>query len=481
MTTDGLAVRQPLRLRSDPSRVVAHLFVPGHALSSNEGHASAVVEQLRSLDEEQVALALAEIRRRFDGRHRDLDTTLRAHADRIRNRLAPGEKLSEDRWLLLGATFTQEFALEAAAVCNPSMFLLDTPASTGSVAAFAMSVRQIGEGHRSSIGFRTGTIDRDGCVAIDERSPFATTGSTERGELEADLLRDGSEAADWVLDRLSPRFTEADLNAKLDELNAQRDTRRGVAAVVERMRASAARTYTTAFPASSGLSERVLHPATATESHGVEDARFVRLTESDGHDRWCASYTAFNGTSIAQQLLLTDDFVTFRSSPLLGRAAANKGLALFPRTIDGEYVALTRFDGANNAIARSQDVHRWPSATRIEHPRAAWETVQVGNCGSPIETEAGWLVLTHGVGPMRTYSIGAWLLDLDDPCRLVGHLDEPLLAPSTLEQDGYVPNVVYSCGAVLHGEHLVIPYGISDASIGFATACVAELLDAMVR
>jgi predicted GH43/DUF377 family glycosyl hydrolase len=284
-----------------------------------------------------------------------------------------------------------------------------------------------------------------------------------------------------VLDRLGPHFTADDLASRLVELGDQRDTRRGVEDDVARLRSIAARTYTTTFPTTSTVAERVLHPATAAESNGVEDARFVRVVGDDWPASYCATYTAFDGIAISQQLLTTNDFITFTSSPLLGLAAANKGLALFPRKIDGDYRALTRYDGANNAVARSSDLNHWPSARPIDHPRAAWETVQVGNCGSPIETDHGWLVLTHGVGPMRTYSIGAWLLDLDDPSRLIGHLSTPLLTPSADEQDGYVPNVVYSCGALLHGDHLVLPYGIGDASIGFATASLCEVLDHMVR
>jgi predicted GH43/DUF377 family glycosyl hydrolase len=482
VTGTELATRQALRLDRDPSRVVADLFVPGHALPGQGGRASQVVDQVRSLDDHEVELALAGIGDRFGHRHRDLVGTLRRNADRVRNRLAPGEVLREDRWLLLGATFTQEVAVEGAAVCNPSAVEID---GSGDQAAgsmrFLLSVRQIGEGHRSSIGFRTGTVDRDGSVAIDERSPHATTGTTEAAELRAGLLRDRSEASAWVLDRLGPRFTVDDLEARLVELSRQRDTRRGVEDDVARLRSIAARTYTTTVPAASTVAERVLHPATATESNGVEDARFVRVVGDDWPSRYCATYTAYDGVAISQQLLTTDDFLTFTSSPLLGVAAANKGLALFPRTIDGEYHALTRHDGANNAVARSSDLDHWSSARPIDHPRAPWETVQVGNCGSPIETDRGWLVLTHGVGPMRTYSIGAWLLDLDDPSRLLGHLPAPLLAPSADEQDGYVPNVVYSCGALLHGDHLVLPYGIGDASIGFATASLPEVLDRMTR
>jgi predicted GH43/DUF377 family glycosyl hydrolase len=460
--------------------VVAQLFVPGHAFPGGGGRASEVVEQLRSLDDAAVERALASVQDRFAGRHRDLAGLLRLNADRIRNRLEPGERLSEDRWLLLGATFTQEVALEGAALCNPSMVELPgrTDLGDGGI-GFVASVRQIGEGHRSSLGFRTGTIDVDGIVSVDEHTGYSTPGAQEEASLDARLFRDASETSDWVLRRLPPTFSRAELDAVIAELDSQRDTRRDVVPVVDRMRALADRSYTTTFPAGSPLDERCLQPAVSAESNGIEDARFVRVTHADGAQSWAATYTAFDGRSIVQQLLVTEDFLTFAISPMVGAAAANKGLALFPRTIGGDYVALTRFDGANNAVARSRRIDVWPSATPIEHSRTIWEMVQAGNCGSPIETDAGWLVLTHGVGPMRTYAIGAWLLDIDDPTQLIGQLAEPLLSPAPDEQDGYVPNVVYSCGALAHGDRLVIPYGIGDSSIGFASASISELIDAM--
>jgi predicted GH43/DUF377 family glycosyl hydrolase len=475
-----LALRQPLRVSADPSRVVATLFVPGHAFAGGGGRATEVVGQLRSLDDAAVAGSLAWVHARFGARHRDLTATFRMNADRMRNRLPPGEHLSEDRWLLLGATFTQELALEGAAVCNPSMIPLHgrDDLATDEI-GFVMSVRQIGEGHRSSIGFRTGVVDATGAVSVDARSQFSTTGAHRDAILRDHLFRDGSEPSGWVLDHLGTAFTRDALDTVLAELDSQRDTRRDVAATIARIRSIADRTYSISFPATSSLDERVLHPAMAAESNGLEDARFTRVTHADGRSEWCATYTAFDGSRIAQQLLTTEDFETFRSSPLLGAAAANKGLALFPRTIQGDYVALTRFDGANNAVARSAHLDVWPTATPIRHVRAVWEMVQAGNCGSPIETDAGWLVLTHGVGPMRTYAIGAWLLDLEDPTRLLGQLAEPLLTPTGDEQDGYVPNVVYSCGAMAHGDRLVIPYGIGDATIGFASASISGVIEAM--
>jgi predicted GH43/DUF377 family glycosyl hydrolase len=396
-------------------------------------------------------------------------------------------ELSEDRWLLLGATFTHEYSVEAAALCNPSAVAApdQTGVPPGSL-RFVLSVRQIGEGHRSSIGFRSGVLDQQGGLTIDDPGPFSTAGVIGTSGLDAFTFRslaegldDDTEATGWVLDRLDERFSQGELDVRLAQLEAQHDVRPNVGETVRRLRALAERTYSVDFPVRSDLSERVLAPAIAVECNGVEDARFVRFVEDDASVTYYATYTAFDGTAVVQQLLETTDFVSFTSSPLLGRAAANKGLALFPRRIDGRFVALSRYDGARNAVAVSDDLRRWSSATPLECASEVWEAVQVGNCGSPIETEDGWLVLTHGVGPMRTYAIGALLLDLDEPTKVIGRLRHPLLAPLPEEQDGYVPSVVYSCGALLSGSTLLVPYGIGDQRIGFATVHADELLAAL--
>ena len=245
------------------------------------------------------------------------------------------------------------------------------------------------------------------------------------------------------------------------------------------IRAIAQRTYGIEFSSQTAISERVLWPSMPAEAAGMEDARFVRFTDDDGSVTFYASYTAYSGTHISQQLLETRDFQTFVSTPMVGAAAANKGVALFPRRIGGCFAALSRADRESNSIAYSDRPFAWTSAAPCQRPMQAWEVLQLGNCGSPMETEAGWLVLTHGVGPMRTYRIGAILLDLDEPTKIIGRLAEPLLSPAADEQDGYVPNVVYSCGALIHAENLVLPYGISDSAIGFATVPVPELLRAL--
>lgn len=482
-----LAVRQPLRLHADPTRVVAKLFVPGHPDPRGGRQVTDAVSHVLALDEEQVSRGLAELLTRFGHRHRDLISTFRQHADRIANRLPEGTVLTDERRVLLGATFTHEYSIEAAALCNPSFVAApDQAGARAGTLDLIMSTRGIGEGHRSSIGFRAASVDEQGHVTVEAVGPYAGAGTVSSGTLHAEAfrgmaqrVRDDVEATTWVLDALGDEFTRAELDRRLAELEDQDDTRPGVARTVQRLRALAERAYRVDFDPSSSIDERVLYPVTSAEVSGVEDARFVRFEDED-RAVYYATYTAYDGRDIAQQLLQTVDFCTFDVSPLQGPAARNKGLALFPRRIDGHFVALSRHDGTSNAIARTDDIRHWPTATRLAGRPRLWSSIQVGNCGPPIETEAGWLVLTHGVGPMRTYSIGACLLDLDDPTRVIGELAEPLLTPGPDEQDGYVPNVVYSCGAVRHGPNLVIPYGVGDASIGFATARIDAVLGEMV-
>jgi predicted GH43/DUF377 family glycosyl hydrolase len=464
--------------------------VPGQeGFEYQESRAGAVLARILALDEGQVRSALDDVVIRFNGRHSDLAGTFRRHARELADRLDPGRELSEARKLLLGATFTSEYAIEGAALCNPSIVV--HPDQAGTVAGslrFVMSVRGIGEGHRSSIGFRTGVIDAAGGITIDDPAPFATVGAAEPALLDAAVFRselarvdDAGEAADYVLDRLGERFTQAALNEQFARLQTSLSTRRHAKETISSLRSIAERTYAVEFSDSTTLSERVLWPSIGAEQAGLEDARFVRFIDDDGSTTYYATYTAYSGSRISQQLLETTDFQSFTSAPIVGHAAANKGLALFPRRIRGRFAAMSRSDRESNTVAYSDNLSVWTSALPCQSPTRTWEVLQLGNCGSPIETDAGWLVLTHGVGPMRTYSIGAILLDLDDPTRILSQLPQPLLSPATDEQDGYVPNVVYSCGALVHADTLVLPYGISDAAIGIATVPLPELLAALSR
>jgi predicted GH43/DUF377 family glycosyl hydrolase len=480
-----LATRSPLRLAANPSRVVAQLFVPGQeGFEHQESRAGAVLTRILALTEEDVQTALDDVVTRFDGRHRDLLGTFLRHADVLADRLDPVQRLSEARKVLLGAAFTSEYAIEGAALCNPSIVVHpDQTGTTEGGLRFVMSVRGIGEGHQSSIGFRTGTVTAAGGISLDQLPPYATTAVATQTLLDGAVFRnelvrlgDAGEAADYVLDALGDRFTRADLEERLDTLQTHMRTRGHARATIAEIRSIADRSYSVEFANDTARSERVLRPAMWAETAGMEDARFVRFVDDDGAVTYYATYTAYSGSRISQQLLETTDFRSFTSKPIVGRAAANKGLALFPRRIAGRFAAMSRSDRETNTLAYSDHLLVWANSSPCQQPLNAWEVLQLGNCGPPIETDAGWLVLTHGVGPMRTYSIGAILLDLDDPTKMIGRLRRPLISPAADEQDGYVPNVAYSCGALVHAEKLVIPYGIADSAIGFATVSMPDLL-----
>ena len=483
-----LATRSPVRLAAAKSRVITQLFVPGQeGFEHQESRAGVVLRRILALAEDDVRWALDDVLTRFQGRHRDLAGTFRRHARELADRLDRDVEFTPERMLLVGAAFTSEYAIEGAALCNPSM--VAHPDQTGVAAGslrFLMSVRGIGEGHRSSIGFRTGTVDAAGTVLLDAPPAYASVGTTDATLLDARVFRcelsrlnEAGEAADYVLDALDDTFTRADLTERLDRLRTQLSTRGQAHKTIAAICAIAERTYGVRFPDEVPLPERVLVPAMSAEAAGMEDARFVRFVDDDGAVTYYATYTAYSGSVISQQLLETTDFRTFTSTPMVGAAAANKGLGLFPRRIAGRYAAVSRSDRETNSVGYSDHRCVWPDAAPCQRPEQVWEILQLGNCGPPVETPHGWLVLTHGVGPMRTYRIGAVLLDLDDPTRIIGQLRRPLLSPGADEQDGYVPNVVYSCGALLHDETLVIPYGIGDAAIGFAAVPLPALLDAL--
>jgi predicted GH43/DUF377 family glycosyl hydrolase len=418
----ALLARTPHRLKPDPARTLCQLFVPGQeTLIHGVSRAMAVIDRIVELSDQDVERTLARTLARFSGRHRDLAGTLEQHFGLVAHRLGAEILVGAARRQLIGAYFTLEYAFEAAALFNPSMVAHPDQAgcSPGEV-RFAMSLRAVGEGHLSSIEFRSGTIGRDGEVTFDPCGRFLDTGRTV-----------GSIAAS---------------------------------------------SYAVEFDEQHALSERVLWPASPAESHGMEDARFVRFTDA-GDSTYYATYTAFDGSQVTPHLLETSDFATFTVSPLSGPLARNKGMALFPRRIAGRYAALSRWDRENNAIGYSGDGHHWGEASTVQAPVRPWELIQLGNCGSPIETPAGWLVFTHGVGPMREYAIGAVLLDLDEPEHLIAALPEPLLVADESEREGYVPNVVYSCGAMVHGDTVVLPYGCSDSSVRIATVDLSLLLE----
>jgi len=477
----------PADLRADPGRVVARLFLPGEELPATRSRAGAIVARVLALPDSEVEELTAGLLESFSGRHRDYPTLLASHASIVSSRLGEAPRLTDARALLLGASFTAEYAVEGAALCNPSAVLHpDQSSLQPGQARVVVSLRGIGEGHISSIGFSTAVVGPGARWSFEPRTLPAVAGSTigacwRREHLRAVLTDQGhvDELSSTVLRALPAELTSADLEQALAEAHPDLVARPGAHLVVEVLRRLVSSAYEVEFPAGVALAQQVLLPAAAEESNGMEDARFVRFIDDDGSVEYRATYTAYDGRQIASRLLTSPDLRAFRAHRLAGPAARNKGMALFPRRVGGRYLALCRSDGENTSLASSRDGYVWGEPRLVQAPTACWELLQVGNCGPPVETDRGWLVLTHGVGAMRTYVIGAILLDLDDPFRMVARTDRPLLRPAPGERDGYVPNVVYSCGALVHDGVLWLPYGIGDARIGVAWASVDELLDRM--
>jgi len=435
---------------------------------------------------EQIDLLRAD----FGGRHIDLDKSWLRHFEKVRAHVAAGAHLSEARRLFIGALFSGEYALESAALFNPS--IVPHPSQDGlgpHDLRFIMSLRATGEGHISSIEFRTGVICADGSIQMEMPTPFATLpelnpNPTFHKVTFLGKLNDMGLENDWsaaLMARLQPRFTLEQLEKSMQQAVADRTPAnvRDVERTTECVHWLAESNYEIHFASSTTVSERIIFPVSGNESNGIEDARFVRFVDDDGTATYYATYTAYNGRVILPQLIETTDFLHFRILTLNGRAAQNKGMALFPRRIDGCYAMLSRQDDENLFLMYSDNSHFWSDPQPLQSPVQPWEFVKIGNCGSPIETEAGWLVLTHGVGAMRKYCIGAILLDLHDPSRVIGRLNQPLLKPEGSEREGYVPNVVYSCGALVHGGRLILPYGLSDSASTIVTFDLSALLAAL--
>jgi predicted GH43/DUF377 family glycosyl hydrolase len=475
------------RFLPDPRRVIAKPHLPGEEIYSSDGKSRVkmVLERILAIPDSEVAAVLADVLSNFAQRYRNFTQVLHHHFQLVAHHLEQGVALTEERRLLIGAYFTHEYSFEAAALFNPSM--VAAPDQSGLAPGqqrFIMSVRAVGEGHISSIGFRTGVIDERCNLTFDPVSSYAITGMRQKPHYDKHLfgsklaeLGVNNEVAALVLDPLPERFSFDELERSLALLEAQRLFPQVIAFETTKIiHLLASSNYLVAYPRESPVSERVIFPAGPKETQGMEDARFVRFVHGDGSVVYYATYTAFDGLEVLPQLIETADFVSFRIATLNGTAAQNKGMALFPRLIDGKYVMLGRSDRENTYLMRSDNVRFWNETRMLQAPRQPWELIQIGNCGSPIETKAGWLVLTHGVGPMRRYAIGAMLLDLKDPARVIAHLPEPLMAPEEDEREGYVPNVLYSCGSMVHRDHLVLPYGFSDGGIKIALVRLPDLL-----
>jgi predicted GH43/DUF377 family glycosyl hydrolase len=485
---DGLATRLDVRLEPDPGRVIAALFMPGEDLLEDPSRSRAVIDRVLALSDGEVESALSDVVADFAGRHRHLDAIFGRHFDAVASRLPHDCWLSEQRRQLIGAYFTHEQSPEGACLTNPSM--VPHPDQRGLEAGalrFVLSARAIGEGHASCLEFRAGVVTPDLSITLDPPGTQPTAGRRRPGRYDRAVFSAGlaeagcdTEVSSLVLDQLGERFDRAALDESVATLDQHLLGRQSAREAVDRLAWLADNNYEVSFDADTALGERVLVPQGPAERKGIEDARFVRFVDDAGAGTYYATYTAYDGSRVAPHLLETHDFQTFRAQQLTGPAARNKGMALFPRRIGGRYACLSRWDRESNSVATSDDGLRWGEPVTVQVPHRPWDLVQLGNCGSPIETAEGWLVLTHGVGPMRTYAIGAALLDLDDPSRVVGILPEPLLSPAPSEREGYVPNVVYSCGGLRYADTLLLPYGFGDRAIGMAAVDLPRLLDRLV-
>ncbi len=471
-------------LQPNNARVLVRSFIPGDPV-----RVSNILARALALSEQEVSRELAATTASFEDRHVGLRLIWRRHFECVRERLPNAEPLSRERELYIGALFSGEYALECAALFNPS--IVAHPDQSGVAEGelrYIMSLRATGEGHISSIEFRTGVIGADHSVLMDEPSRFVTAPETNpnptyRKHVFMHKLAEMGFENDWsnrILESLGSEFTLSDLETATRRApQGKKPVRRELQRTMDCVRWLAESNYEVHFRPTVAVSERIIFPNSSNESNGMEDARFVRFVEDDGSVVYYATYTAYNGRAILPQLIETTDFLSFRVLTLNGRAVQNKGMAMFPRRIGGRYAMLSRQDDENQFLMWSDNPHFWSDPQLLKRPREPWEAVKIGNCGSPMETEAGWLVLTHGVGPMRRYCIGAMLLDLEDPSKVIGHLRQPLVEPAINTREGYVPNVVYSCGSLMHRGRVVLPYGMSDSSTSIVTVELEELLGAM--
>lgn len=473
-----------IQLRPNSARVLVRPFIP-----ADPARIVNIVGRALSLSEAETEEELATVMEEFGSRHQQLKAVWRRVFEQVKSHVFTGRALSESRRHLIGALFCGEYALESAALFNPS--IVPHPDQSGideGALRFILSLRATGEGHISSIEFRSGVIGADYCVTLDKPSGFVTAPAQNpnpkyRKPVFLHKLMEMGFENDWsaaLMRSLASDFTLSELEAAMRALAGgaialSREEQR----TSECVRWLAQSNYEVHFDPAVGVSERIIFPVSSNESNGMEDARFTRFIEEDGTVIYYATYTAYNGRAILPQLLETSDFLGFRALTLNGRAVQNKGMAYFPRRIHGRYAMISRQDDENLYLMYSDNPHFWSEPQILRRPKHSWETVKIGNCGSPIETDAGWLVITHGVGPMRKYCIGAILLDLNDPGKVLAETVEPLIRPDGNEREGYVPNVVYTCGALLHRGRLILPYGVSDTVSTIVTIQLDDLLDSL--
>ena len=479
--------RKPIRINPDPKRVIARFFFNGN------DRAKEVIQRVMSISEEIAFGIVSPLLQEYSKRHRNITRALNRHCAKLKPLF---EELDIDfdsitvyRKLLIGSYFTHEYSIESAAFFNPS--IVEDPDQTelqeGNKRVI-ISFRAVGEGHISSITFRRALIDQNNEITVLPAGSYIDEAEIVRNavynkklffekaavtQINIDVLKELEGKLDHHFEYSNLRRIIID-SQKLQESDMKKLEYDKVLWLADSY-------YEIVFSLDTDISDRVIFPISEYERKGIEDARFVQFRdEDDSTSVYYATYTAYDGALIMPKLLQTNDFINFKIMPLYGAGAQNKNLALFPRKINGKFVMISRIDGCNNYIMYSDKINIWEKPILLQQPKFTWEFIQIGNCGSPIETEHGWIVITHGVGPMRRYVLGASLLKLNDPAIEIGRLKEPLLIPNSDEREGYVPNVLYSCGSLVHNGKLIIPYGVSDSSTAFAEVDLAELLDKLI-
>jgi len=478
-----LIERKPLKVYPDSKRVIARFFFNG------EERAKEVIQRVMSLNDDEVFGIISPLLQEYSKRHRNITKVLNRHCYKLKDLFddlkIDFEEVSPYRKLLLGSYFTHEYSIESAAFFNPS--IIEDPDQSeleDGEKRLVISFRAVGEGHISSIAFRRALIDKHNNITVIPAGNYVDEAEVVRNARynkklffeKAVASKVDINVVKEVEEKLDEHFDYSTLRKLIiDSQKLQQDQMRNME--FEKILWLSDSYYEIIFSLDTDISDRVIFPISEFERKGIEDARFVKFTEEDGRVFYYATYTAYDGALIMPKLLQTTDFYDFKIRPLFGAGAQNKNLALFPRRIKGNYAMLSRIDGCNNYLMYSQNINVWENPTIMQSPQYPWEYIQIGNCGSPIETEHGWLIITHGVGPMRRYCLGASLHNLEDPSIEYGRLSEPLLVPNHDEREGYVPNVVYSCGSLINDGQLIIPYGLSDYSSSFATVDLNCLIE----
>ncbi len=478
-----LIERKPVKVYPDPKRVIARFFFNG------EDRAKEVIKKVLELSDKEVFEIISPLLQEYSKRHRNITKILARHCKKIKSFIeeigVEYESLDNYQRLLLGSYFTHEYSIESAAFFNPSV--VDDPDQSDLVEGekrVIISFRAVGEGHISSVVFRRALIDRFNNITVMPAGNYIDEAEIIKNAIynKKLFLKKAIESnidisvLNEVDHKLQDKFDYIILRRIiLDSKNLEEDDLKKLE--YDKVLWLSDTYHEISFSRDTDISDRVIFPISEFERKGIEDARFVKFVKDNGSIVYYATYTAFDGAMIMPKLLQTTDFYDFKISPLHGVGAQNKNLALFPRKIKGRYAMMSRIDGWNNYLMYSDKINVWDNPVKLQQPQFSWEFIQIGNCGSPIETKEGWLIITHGVGPMRRYCLGASLLDLDDPSIEIGRLSEPLLIPNTDEREGYVPNVLYSCGSIIHNDVLIIPYGLSDYCSSFATVNLELLLD----